>query len=262
MSPRLSPKRDVFCQEYLVDLDGTKAVYRAGYKPKNAAIAARMALELLRDPSVSARIGELMKARAQKLGMDAEAVLARYAEIANADVRNLMQTYRGACRHCHGIDHDFQWRTPREFTKARATWEADIAAEMERDHPRPAVMAKLRAAEPVDDGGIGYRRTLSPHPDCPECDGLGVTFVVLADTRTLDPVTARLFAGAKETDKGIEIKTQDQMHALDQVARHLGLFAKDNPVTETLDALGELVRHIQQSGSKAPIVAVPPEVVP
>ncbi len=74
----------------------------------------------------------------------------------------------GACRYCHGgIEHDYQFRTRREYDEACA-----------------GAVAKEQAP-PSNKGGYGYRRSAQPHPDCPECDGLGSGFVHAADTAAL-----------------------------------------------------------------------------
>ena len=53
---KLTPKEKRFCDEYLVDLNGTAAFRRAGYKPKNDAVAASLAWRLLRKEKVVAYI--------------------------------------------------------------------------------------------------------------------------------------------------------------------------------------------------------------
>ena len=39
--------------------------------------------------------------------------------------------------------------------------------------------------QPTNERGFGYSRNLAPNPDCPECDGRGVSEVVFKDTRLL-----------------------------------------------------------------------------
>lgn len=47
-------------------------------------------------------------------------------------------------------------------------------------------------------------------------------------TRHLSPRAAALYAGAKQTKYGIEIQMHSQMEAWEKLAKHLGLYAKDN----------------------------------
>ena len=65
-------RHDRFCQEYLVDLNGTQAAIRAGYKERNAA---SQASELLRNPNILARVGELRKEQRERLALNADFVV-------------------------------------------------------------------------------------------------------------------------------------------------------------------------------------------
>jgi len=58
MSDKLTDKQERFCNEYVVDFNGTQAVIRAGYKEQSAA---EIASENLRKPQIKARIKELSK---------------------------------------------------------------------------------------------------------------------------------------------------------------------------------------------------------
>lgn len=66
--------------------------------------------------------------------------------------------------------------------------------------------------------------TLDPNPECADCEGEGQSVVHFHDTRALSGPARRLYAGAKRTRDGIEIKMHDQLAALNSVARHLGMF--------------------------------------
>lgn len=65
-------KHEKFCQEYLVDLNGTQAAIRAGYKEHNAA---SQASTLLRNPNILARVGELRKEQRERLALNADFVV-------------------------------------------------------------------------------------------------------------------------------------------------------------------------------------------
>lgn len=78
---KLTPKQDLFCQEYIKDLNGTQAYYRAGYKAKNDNTARTQAHNLLMKPNIEAKINELKAQREKKLEIDAEWVLNEAIEI-------------------------------------------------------------------------------------------------------------------------------------------------------------------------------------
>ena len=65
-------KHEKFCQEYIVDLNGTQAAIRAGYKEANAA---SQASTLLRNPNILARVGELRKEQRERLALNADFVV-------------------------------------------------------------------------------------------------------------------------------------------------------------------------------------------
>lgn len=80
----LSKKQELFCKEYLIDLNATQAYKRAGYSVKSDNAAAVEASKLLRNPKVEARIKELMDKRSKRTEVTADKVLAELAAIAFA----------------------------------------------------------------------------------------------------------------------------------------------------------------------------------
>jgi phage terminase small subunit len=70
--PKLNEKRKRFCEEYVVDLNGTQAAIRAEYSAKTAN---EQAARLLADVSVQEYIQELMNARAERVQINADYVL-------------------------------------------------------------------------------------------------------------------------------------------------------------------------------------------
>ncbi len=69
---KLNAKQELFCQEYMKDLNATSAAKRAGYSKKTAHSSGPRMLE---NVEVKARIQELMDKRSQKLQITAEKVL-------------------------------------------------------------------------------------------------------------------------------------------------------------------------------------------
>lgn len=205
---------DVFVQEYLVDLNGYRAAIRAGYSPRSAR---QTASELLAEPHVQAKVQAAMDARAERTGITADRVLERYWGIATADARELIELHRGSCRYCWGKDHRFQ-RTQSERDRDYAAW-------CQRVKEANGDAAKLADVGAWDEaGGVGFHPYIDPNPKCPECFGEGLERVVPKDTRDLSPGARTLFAGVKTTQHGLEIKMHDQLGALRDVGRHLGLF--------------------------------------
>jgi len=232
----LTPKERRFVAAYLVTLNASDAHRKAGYVGKSHAVNGH---NLLRKPNVAAAIAAGKAATLEKMEMAAEDIVAKLELIANADPSKLTGHHIGACRYCYGVDHHYQWRTPREFSEAvelhMLKGEAYAA-----NHPPPE-----------QEGGYGYRKTARPRPDCPECEGLGQPYVIFADTRDMDPAERELFLGVKTTQHGIEYKMADKAHALDQLAKRTGVYKQRDQ--NIASAFAKAIAEIQDRTSRAPI---------
>lgn len=83
----LTGKQEMFCREYLIDLNATQAAIRAGYSEKTAN---RTASENLSKPDIQARVAELTLERNERNKIDADYVLKRLVEIDQMDVLDIM----------------------------------------------------------------------------------------------------------------------------------------------------------------------------
>lgn len=214
----LIPKQQKFVDEYLVDLNATQAAIRAGY---SANTAAEQGYENLRKPHIQLAIAEARKAQQERTQITADRVVTEAWNQMTADARELVQVKVGCCRHCYGAGHQRQ-RTLSEYNVAR-----------ERH---------LNEGKPVEDfdeaGGVGFNPLREPFPECPDCHGDGYARVVLGDTRNLSTKALALYAGAKQTKEGIEIKMHSKDAAMEKLFKHLGLYEMDNQQkTDPLTAL-------------------------
>lgn len=78
-------QREVFAREYVIDLNATQAVLRAGYKCKDMRAAADKANHLLQDPAVVALIQDLKAKQFSRLEIKADRVLMELARMAYLD---------------------------------------------------------------------------------------------------------------------------------------------------------------------------------
>lgn len=223
----LNPKQQRFVDEYLVDLNATQAAIRAGYSVDTAGAIGH---ENLKKPDIQLAITEARKLQQERTGITADKVLLEIASIAMADARELVEIKTGCCRCCYGEGHKYQ-RTVGEMNRDREAW----------------VEKGKNPAEFDEAGGIGFNPLQQPHPECPICGGDGMARTVLKDTRKLSPQAAALYAGAKQTKEGIEIKMHSKMDALEKLARHLGLYEKDNK--QKTDPLAALLSAIASGNS-------------
>lgn len=74
----LTPQQELFCQEYIVDYNGTQAAKRAGYSDKTAAVQAS---RLLKNAKVLSRVRAIQKERLEKLALTQESVLLNLLEV-------------------------------------------------------------------------------------------------------------------------------------------------------------------------------------
>lgn len=212
----LTAKQSRFVDEYLIDLNATQAAVRAGYSKKTAEW---IGPQLLTKTHVAAAVTERMKKREARTEITQDMVLRRYWAIATANPNELTEFRRVCCRHCFGREHEYQWVDSEEFSRAVAS--AVKAAK--EDGVEPTL--------PNDAGGYGFSPTLRPHPKCPKCHGEGFGTVFAHDTRDVSPSALALYAGVKQTKEGFEVKMHDQVAALRDVARHLGMFKDKVEVT-------------------------------
>ncbi|MBK5074613.1 terminase small subunit [Budviciaceae bacterium CWB-B4] len=83
----LTDKQEMFCREYLIDLNATQAAIRAGYSDKTAN---RIASSMLSKIDIQQRITELKNERNEEVGVDATYVLKRLVEIDQMDVLDIL----------------------------------------------------------------------------------------------------------------------------------------------------------------------------
>lgn len=213
-----------FVDEYLIDLNATKAAVRAGYSEKSAA---EIGYENLIKPQVAEEIQRRKQERQNRTEITADLVLREVWQMFRADARELVEVRVGCCRHCYGEGHKRQ-RTVAEMNAAREKWIDSGKVPLDFD----------------EEGGIGFNPLLSPHPGCTECGGDGSARVVPHDTRKLTPEAASLFAGAKMGKNGVEIQMHDKVGIAEKLFKHLGLYEAHNKQRNAAaEALAEMATN-------------------
>ncbi|MFO1188501.1 MAG: terminase small subunit [Alphaproteobacteria bacterium] len=84
--PDLSPRRQRFVEEYLIDLNATQAAIRAGYSPGSASQRGSI---LLADPVVRQAVDAAINQRSRRTGITQDQVLREYARLAFSDLRQV-----------------------------------------------------------------------------------------------------------------------------------------------------------------------------
>lgn len=225
--PLRNARHETLVREILAGKTAVEA-YRQIYAPPKASdqVVWNLAHRASNRPEVIARMSYLQRQLAQQTLISRSEALALVIEhsrtVLAADSAEISQVRRCACRYCHGPGHAYQWRTEKEYWKAlehaaaqAERWDNMGAKQRETAGPRPEL--------PTDAGGFGYRKTVQPHPDCPECDGLGTGETWFADTRTLSRAAALLYDGVEETKNGMKIRQRSKDVALQTLAKYAGL---------------------------------------
>lgn len=84
---KLTDKQELFCREYLVDLNPTQAAIRAGYSQKTSE---QLSYKLLQKTSVQNYIQELKQQRYERNKINADYVLKRLVEIDQMDIADIL----------------------------------------------------------------------------------------------------------------------------------------------------------------------------
>ena len=85
---KLTKKQEVFCQEFLVDLNATQAAIRAGYSKKTAR---QVASENLSKLYIQEKIQMLMDKRAKRTELTADRVLAEIMKLAFSNISDYVK---------------------------------------------------------------------------------------------------------------------------------------------------------------------------
>jgi phage terminase small subunit len=209
----LTAKQQDFVRNYIDCRNALKA-YRWSYDchgMQPATVAAESS-KMLAHPGVKAAIAALMVRATEPIAFVAEDWLRHNVEIATADPNDLIRSVRVCCRHCHGLDGAWQWRTHAEYLGA-----VNEAFRYAAAHPDDDV------TPPTDEGGYGFDKTRPPNADCQACDGIGEFDVFIADSGKLQGAARRLYAGLKQGRDGITILMRDQDKALSEISKYFGL---------------------------------------
>lgn len=130
--------------------------------------------------------------------------------LAMADARELMP--KVACRHCWGIDFQYQY-TKYEFQQRK------------KAHLKSMMKLPEEQRVPFDEeGGDDYLRVRKPNSACPECSGAGIYDPAALDYDKMSLGAQLLFDGIiKHKDGSVEVKLRNRTQALVNLQRLLGL---------------------------------------
>jgi hypothetical protein len=220
--PRLKPltfPEETFVREYVKDFRLERAARRAGMDRKNMQA-------LLQLPHIRYRLDQIQNARSSELEVDQKEIVKFLYSVITADLSEVMEHYRGCCRYCWGYDaenpdilnHEYQYKNKAERIEARAKHKDKY---------------KLKKRVPhFSNGGLGYDKFRIPNPDCPECNGDGISQVLIKDTNASGPARHLVQSVNINSAGKVEVRLHDKVRVAELLMRHLGMLQKDSSVTD------------------------------
>lgn len=220
-------QQELYCQEYMKDLNKGQAALRAGYSPKHAH---QYGYELGLLPHVAARIAELMQERASRVGVDADYVLERLKMIADADISEFVE-----------------FKTVRRIIKVKewVPFTNDDEEETEDDEDDPL-------GDPFSDEPNGEFQTVEKE--------IEEQVLCWKDFSQIPDEKKKAIESMKMGKNGLEIKLHSKTFSLDMIAKHIGFFEKDNKQKgEGNGGVSVYLPDNQRGDSNLPVVEKPAE---
>jgi len=195
-----------FVQEYVLS-GNVKKAYLAAFGEGASAKPERAGRDLLRNPSVMARLHVHQHAVSTMTVKSTDALIRELEEMVDADPNEFITIKIGACRYCHGVGGGYLWRDIAEYEAA-----VNTAIKLQKPIPELA-------------GGVGYRFDAGPNPQCAQCEGEGARHVFVRDTDDVSPGARRLFKGVECNPDGSikKVLLADQFAARQELHRIRGM---------------------------------------
>ena len=211
----LSDVEERFCIEYMKDWNALQAAIRAGI-PKGT--ATRRSSQLKRSPRIQARLRELVRPRAERMGIDADALMDLWVTVATFDANELVEVRRVSCPWCYS-KNGLPLTSPKEWAERRKKWDMTVR-----------MVGVASGKDPGDydnffEHGEWYDWSRPINPDCIHCHGEGVERMFIHDTRYLSPAARMVYTGVRKNNRGdLEVLMLSKEKAIQNLALALGLF--------------------------------------
>ncbi|WP_321868631.1 terminase small subunit [Paraburkholderia tropica] len=193
-----------------------RAYFQNGFNHRDAAQRARIPYQsvarMIRKPNVRAAMDRIQREASAELKISQHLIVADLYEMFTANLADVVEHRRGACRFCWGDDGKFHWRTEREREQADAV--------PPNSKKRPTESDPTRGQS---DGGTGYDEYAIPNPECLECAGQGLSIVLLKDTVGKKGVQAVEYA----PNGKITVKGYDKAKIGEMLLKHLSMVQHD-----------------------------------
>lgn len=212
---RLAPRDAEFVREFLQDFKVGAAAMRVGIPRASAYVQGSM---ILRRPNVAVAIAYELEQRRARSEATIDDIASYWFDFANADITELTPTKQGACRHCWGEDHEYQY--------TEIEMRARLRAHMQK-YPDPETRPEMDTG-----GGIGYNKYRDPmrgpwaaaefgveansDHDCPVCVGAGEMVLLPLNWANLSRGARLAYDGIKiNRDGSYEIRARPRTPAME-----------------------------------------------
>ncbi|HEY4530888.1 MAG TPA: terminase small subunit [Luteimonas sp.] len=208
----LTAQQALHAREFMADYNPFQSAIRAGY---SEATAKSKSSEMVSAPKFQSAVAYLMRSRLEKMGRDADELVAFHLQIIDFDPNTVCELRVHACKYCWGVDHAMQ-HDPQSWQKEREKFEKRWQKMSESEQK---LVGEFPAVPP--DGWYEAKR--GPNDDCPQCHGVGIEVVKWKDTRQMPPNIRRMFGGIKMNKEGLEVVMLQKAASLATLSSHLGL---------------------------------------
>jgi len=129
-------RKEIFCLEYIVDFNATRAAKAAGYSKKTAYSQGQ---RLLKNVEIQKRLAEMLKVLLEKKGLEVEDILAGLKRVGNSNILDYIKDGNAET----GL---IEWKKPSELTREQGSVVETIKYDKEKGIEY-RLLSKLKAFE-------------------------------------------------------------------------------------------------------------------
>ena len=141
---KLTGKQELFCQEYIVDLNATQAAIRAGY---SEGTAGSIGFENLTKPEIQERIQDLKSERARRTQVTQDRVIRELAKIGFQQPEKFFKVVDGQPKIDMSNVDEFDWASVRSVTNKTKVFTDKDGQETQQDEVKVDLADKKAALD-------------------------------------------------------------------------------------------------------------------
>lgn len=232
---------------YVATLDMRDAARAAGFSDLEGTVKG-----WLRNERFMCAVRERLDAVSDMAGLTATDLRRDLKQVFEADATELSGIHKVPCRHCYGMNGQFQYTDSELYYVEQAhsygeeKWPFSCVTHEFGDelyrHAQAAWVAGKNGRALFLKGGGGYTRTREINSDCPQCHGDGTPMAYICDTRNLSDAGKKILRGIRIGDNRFEVLSIDRAHVREMLARDLRVGVERKEMVLTLPRTPEEFR--------------------